>query len=102
MNTFEFEAIGTHWTIDIAKELSLEEKAFLLQKIMNRIEEFDKAYSRFRQDSLVMKMAREAGEYTLPEDADKMLALYRKMYDVTGGLVTPLIGQVLVDAGYDD
>lgn len=102
MVKFEFEAIGTHWVIDITKELSSEEEAFLLEKIMSRISEFDLAYSRFRQDSLVMKMSRESGEFTLPEDADKMISLYKKMYDATEGSVTPLIGQTLVEAGYDE
>jgi thiamine biosynthesis lipoprotein len=30
-----------------------------------------------------------------------MFAMYRKLYDLTNGAFTPLIGQVLVDAGYD-
>ncbi len=101
MTKFEFEAIGTHWVIDIDKELSSEEETLLLRKIKGRIAEFDFAYSRFREDSLVSKMSREAGDFTLPKDADKMISLYKEMYDATGGLVTPLIGQVLVDAGYD-
>ncbi len=100
--TFKFEAIGTKWVIDIYEDLSADEAgALLLKKIMERIEEFDKNYSRFRDDSLVMKMSRKAGEFELPPDADKMISIYKKMYDVTGGLVTPLIGQVLSDAGYD-
>jgi len=37
----------------------------------------------------------------MPDDADKILSIYKKVYDATDGLVTPLIGQVLVDAGYD-
>lgn len=97
----EFEAIGTGWQIDIAEELSLEKEAFLLEEIKNRIEIFDKAYSRFRDDSLVTKMGKEKGQYVLPEDADLMINTYKKMYEATSGLVTPLIGQVLVDAGYD-
>ena len=101
MIRFEFEAIGTHWVIDISKELSSEEEALLLNKIKERIDIFDKDYSRFRSDSLVTKMSQEAGEFVLPPDAEKMMSLYRKMYDVTGGQVTPLIGKVLVDAGYD-
>jgi FAD:protein FMN transferase len=101
VSTFEFQAIGTGWKIDIKKELSSEEEALLLKEIMDRISVFDIAYSRFREDSLVTKMSKEAGEFVLPEDADKMLTLYKKMFEVTDGLVTPLIGQVLVDAGYD-
>ncbi len=101
MTQFKFEAIGTTWVVDIAKELSSQEEALLLEKVKNRIDIFNKDYSRFRSDSLVTKISKEAGEYKMPEDAEKLLSVYKEIYDVTGGLVTPLIGQVLVDAGYD-
>jgi thiamine biosynthesis lipoprotein len=45
-------------------------------------------------------MSRTAGVYDINPDA-ALLAWYRQLYDVTDGLVTPLIGQSLVDAGYD-
>jgi thiamine biosynthesis lipoprotein len=101
MTQFKFEAIGTHWTVDIAKELSSSEEALLLNKIMQRIAEFDKTYSRFREDSLVTKISKEAGKYELPEDAEKMLSVYKKVYDITNGQVTPLIGNALSNLGYD-
>ena len=101
MIKYEFEAIGTHWAIDIQDDLSSEAEVVLLKKINDRIVKFDMDYSRFREDSLVTKMSKETGEFYLPEDADIMMTLYKKMYDVTSGLVTPLIGQVLSDAGYD-
>jgi thiamine biosynthesis lipoprotein len=100
MTQFQFEAIGTKWVIDIHKELSSMEEAFLLQKIQNRINVFDMVYSRFKSNSLIMGVA-NGGEVELPDDADKMMSLYRKVYDVTGGLVTPLVGQTLSDLGYD-
>ncbi len=96
---FEFQAIGTSWVIDIADDVQNE--AEILEKINQRIAQFDKDYSRFREDSLVTHMSQEAGSFTLPHDADQMIALYKKMYEVTDGAVTPLIGKVLVDAGYD-
>lgn len=101
MTKFEFDAIGTSWKIDIQDDLSEQGEVVLLQKINDRITKFDSDYSRFRSDSLVTKMSKESGEFTLPDDADVMISLYKKMYDATSGLVTPLIGQVLVDLGYD-
>ena len=98
---FTFEAIGTHWVIDITETLSLSQEQSVFALIKKRIDIFDKTYSRFRADSVVTQMSLEAGEYTLPEDARELLHVYRVMYDMTGGLVTPLIGQALVDAGYD-
>ena len=101
MMKFEFEAIGTTWKIDIEDNLPENKEVVLQKMIMDRIDDFDKNYSRFRKDSLVTKMSEEAGEFILPSDANKMILIYKQMYEITGGLVTPLIGQVLVDAGYD-
>src|ERR1035437_7079126 len=98
---FNFEAIGTKWHIDIYEKLDETEKSKLFSKIKDRIDLFDKAYSRFRADSLVTKMSREGGIFTLPDDAEPMLSLYRDLYVHTNGLVTPLIGNLISDAGYD-
>ncbi len=102
MAQFTFDAIGTSWRIDTYRETTSEDSALLFSRIMERIEEFDRAYSRFRSDSLVTRMSREAGTFMLPPDADKMLALYRDLYDRTDGYVTPLVGNMLSDAGYDE
>ncbi|MDE1874596.1 MAG: FAD:protein FMN transferase [Patescibacteria group bacterium] len=98
---FEFEAIGTTWKIDVPGPMSVDQERDLLVAIRDRIAVFDKAYSRFRSDSLVSEIARRAGEYVMPDDALPMMSLYQELYHVTGGLMTPLVGQVLADAGYD-
>lgn len=97
----EFEAIGTYWCIDFPEQLDAARVEFVLNIIRDRIEIFDKTYSRFRADSTVTAMSEVAGRYELPEDAVPMFALYRKLYDLTSGAVTPLIGRALSDAGYD-
>ncbi len=101
MVKLNFEAIGTVWEIEIfsaPKDLGVAE---LEESISQRIETYDTTYSRFRQDSLVTRMSQAAGEYTLPPDSEKLLGCYRSLYDATGGLVTPLIGNLMSDAGYD-
>lgn len=98
---FVFEAIGTKWVIDIFDPLSNKSQAEVLQKIRERIDLFDQNYSRFRKDSLVSKMSQVAGEYTLPEDAQPLFDLYQKLYLLTEGKFTPMIGNVLEEAGYD-
>ncbi len=98
---YRFEAIGTHWVIDIDQADEPLDETILKQAIFDRIEQFDKDYSRFRDDSLVTQMSQEAGNYALPDDARALVDLYKKLYDVSGGNVTPLIGQTLSDAGYD-
>jgi thiamine biosynthesis lipoprotein len=101
MNSFNFEAIGTKWSIDVIDSITSQEKETLLRKIEERIEIFDKTYSRFRSDSLVTKMSQKRGDYMLPEDSKQLFSLYKNLYTLTDGEVTPLIGNVLEDAGYD-
>lgn len=101
MKLFSFEAIGTHWEIDIKEELSEERESSLYKKVQDRIEIFDKDYSRFRDDSLVTQISKNSGTYEMPEDFEEMISFYKKAYDITGGLITPLVGDVLVSAGYD-
>jgi thiamine biosynthesis lipoprotein len=98
---FAFEAIGTHWTIEINQPVEHDMAQDVLQKIHDRIEIFDQHYSRFRSDSLVSQMARVTGGYKLPADAQPLLDLYARVYTETNGTVTPLVGQLLSDAGYD-
>lgn len=101
MLRLEFEAIGTRWQIDIYDELSSLQLNELDIKIQKRITDFDLVYSRFKENSLVMKMSSEKGTYELPEDSRKLMSLYKKLYEISSGLFTPLIGQALSDAGYD-
>ena len=101
LKRFEFEAIGTSWAIDIFEISSSSTIEALLDKVKSRIEEFDQTYSRFRSDSLVTQMSKQKGKYTLPKDSKKLLDIYKKLYDITGGKMTPLIGNVISDAGYD-
>ena len=101
MAQFTFEAIGTHWTLDILDQVSETDLAELLKVIHERIEQFDVTYSRFRNDSLITKMSQTSGVYTLPEDALPLFDLYSKLYGLSAGKFTPLIGNTLEQAGYD-
>src|ERR1700733_4441864 len=98
---YAFEAIGTQWSIQSSDNISEHAEQALKKAIADRIEVFDKTYSRFRDDSLVSKASQSAGSLTLPEDAKQLFGLYRTLYQITEGAFTPLIGDVLTDAGYD-
>lgn len=99
MKTWTFEAIGTRWNLDFTAP---EEKILAIQeRVTARITEFDRTYSRFRTDSLVSQMSKVSGAHTLPQDAEPLFDLYRDLYTQTDGRFTPLIGQVMSDAGYD-
>jgi len=98
---FDFEAIGTTWQIDCYDLLPPERHSVIKKVILDRVEAFDKSYSRFLKDSLVTRMSQKAGMYPLPPDARVLLDLYARLNATTDGLFTPLIGSVLDSLGYD-
>lgn len=99
--TFRFEAIGTHWRIQLFDVLTSEAGSLLLESVMERIRAFDFAYSRFRDDSMVAEMAKKEGLYRLPADGAALFFLYERVFAITKGKVTPLIGSVMEESGYD-
>jgi FAD:protein FMN transferase len=94
---WELDAIGTGWRIDTERELTIPERA----AVAERIERYDRDWSRFRDDSLVRRIAAEPGSYELPPEAAPLLGLYRELYDATAGRVSPLVGRALESLGYD-
>ncbi len=101
MAQFKFKAIGTSWIIDIYDVIDSQKESDLLSAINKRIDEFDKAYSRFRPDSIVSQISKKAGVYKFPADSKLLFSTYYNLYKLTKGFFTPLVGQMLVDAGYD-
>ncbi len=65
------------------------------------VERYDRTWSRFRDDSLVSRIAREPGVWRLPAEAGPLLDLYRRLYDLSDGAVSPLVGRRLETMGYD-
>jgi thiamine biosynthesis lipoprotein len=94
---WRFEAIGTHWTISSPEPLS----ARVAGRITERIEAYDRTYSRFRSDSLVSQLARCGGSAEFPDDAPPLFDLYSRLEKLTKGSVTPLVGSSLEQLGYD-
>lgn len=94
---WQFSAIGTQWSIETPNELTDGIKS----AVSEIIESFDKTYSRFRDDSWVTQVAAQAGEYTLPQNSAPLIEIYKKLYKVTDGSVTPLVGDTLAGMGYD-
>ena len=108
-----FEAIGTAWQIDTVAPLS----SAVRDAIRELIERFDSTWSRFRDDSLVCRIAAGAdagagagtgvgtgagaGRWYFPPEAPALFALYRTLYEATDGAVTPLVGRALENLGYD-
>lgn len=94
---FTFEAIGTFF--EIATQAPLPEE--LQQRVVKMVDEFDKEFSRFREDSIVTKAASLAGKYSFSSHAQKLFAFYETLYRQTDGKVTPLVGASLESLGYD-
>lgn len=94
---WRFEAIGTFWRIDTREPLP----ASVVTAVTERIDRFDRDWSRFRSDSLVSRIAASPGRHVLPPDAPVLLDFYRELYRATAGRVSPLVGRTLESLGYD-
>lgn len=91
-----FPAIGTTWTLRTERPLLDGERG----AVAGRIDEFDRIWSRFRTDSLVTA-AREPGTHDFPAEATALMSFYRRLYELTDGRMTPLVGAALEHLGYD-
>ncbi|MBI4836569.1 MAG: FAD:protein FMN transferase [Candidatus Abawacabacteria bacterium] len=96
-----FTALGTRWQIECYQSLKSITEEQLLQKVKRRVRLFEDTYSRFKSESLIGKMAQRSGRFVLGEDAKVLFDLYQALYQHTDGAFTPLIGEALVSAGYD-
>ncbi|VXB52919.1 FAD:protein FMN transferase [Arthrobacter sp. 9AX] len=94
---FAFEGIGTQWEISTPEPLGGPVKA----RLLDRVERYDADWSRFRSDSRVSALTRGPGQYEFPDEAVRLGVLYRTLYGMTGGAMTPLIGASLEQLGYD-
>lgn len=94
---FSFDGIGTRWEISTPAPLS----EALKRRLLDRVADYDAAWSRFRPDSVIAGAARQRGRYELPAEADALGRLYKTLYRLSGGAMTPLIGGSLEQLGYD-
>lgn len=90
------DAIGTRWSIDTPAPLD----ATVVAAIRDRIDAYDRAWSRFRPDATIAPLAQAPGEVRMPQESAELAALYRTLHDVTEGAVTPLVGASLERLGY--
>jgi thiamine biosynthesis lipoprotein len=94
---FSFDGIGTRWEISTPRPLD----ASVRSRLLALVERYDGVWSRFRSDSTVCAMSRQPGRYELPDEARALGDLYRSLYEITDGAMTPLIGGCLERLGYD-
>lgn len=94
---FVFDAIGTTWQIDSDDPIEPELRA----RLGEVCEAFDATWSRFRPDSTVSRLRDSGGTATMPPESTGLAALYRALYELSDGAITPLIGRPLEVLGYD-
>lgn len=96
---FTFNALGTRWEVETLKVVPDEVRA----QIARSIDAFETVYSRFKDDSLVSRVASalQGGRFTFPENALVLFELYDRLHAVTEGAVDPLVGRRLERLGYD-
>lgn len=95
-----FSALGTHWQV-LLPELTTAEQAEVIELLRRKLEEYEQVYSRFRSDSLVGQMARQAGTYRFPDSIVPLWQIYERLARITNNRFTPFIGSLVSAAGYD-
>lgn len=95
---YEFDAIGTHWWIERL------DGGVMTNEIRARLdavaEQFDTRYSRFRDDSLVMRLASEGQLDAVPEEMIRMLEFSKQLYMESNGAFNLTVGGALHALGY--
>lgn len=94
---YRFSCIGTDWSIETETPLTSNEHT----TVATRIDEFERTYSRFRDDSLVSTVSKSKGEYEFPSSIKELYRLFLELEECTDGAVNPLVGRSLEKLGYD-
>ena len=94
---WRFDAIGVPWRVETPEPVPGADRA----RVGHLIEDFDRSWSRFRDDSVVAALARGAGSAPAPADAVMLLDTLSAAAEATADAVTPLAGDALEALGYD-
>jgi len=95
---FRFDGIGTAWEISTRAPLDSAQR----HSVLAEVERYDATWSRFRRDSLVSQMSARAGQHELPAESEALADLYRELYTLSRGAMTPLIGAIMSSAALTD
>lgn len=97
-DTYEFEAIGTHWWLERLDGGKFSKS--IRDALADYTAEFDRRYSRFREDSLVIQLAREGVLKNPPAEMLVMLDYAKKLCEASEGAFSLLVGNTLASLGY--
>jgi len=98
MAVHEFDAIGTHWAIEILSSKKFSDA--LIAELHATADRFDQRYSRFRDDSLIAELARTGELINPPEELILMMDFAKEMYSVSQGAFNVGVGATLHRFGY--
>ena len=94
-------ALGTGMIVSSSQPIDDE----LREMMTTAIESFEAAFSRFRDDSIVGRIAhaRYGGDFTFPDPqtAESLFSLYDRLFAASGGAIDPTVGEELTRLGYD-
>lgn len=93
------QALGSTWRLSSARTFD----AAIRRAVIDRIEGFERIWSRFRTDSLVGRAAASpaGGRFDFGAEGGELFDLYDHLAQVSRGAVDPLIGSDLEALGYD-
>ena len=95
---YEFDAIGTHWWCEILDGADMPEGA--KRDFEKYTAEFDRLYSRFREDSLITELTRTGKLNNPPQEFLDMLDYAENLKRETDGAFDVMVGNDLQRLGY--
>lgn len=93
--------MGTSWRITIWDDIPETTFLALEQTIRAYCSIFDHTYSRFIENSFIVQLSEKIGVQEVPPEFIDILRMYEKLFVLSYGAFTPLVGDALSDLGYD-
>ncbi len=98
MQTFDFQGLGTGWSITIDSEILPVD---LSDRVIQYARDFESRFSRFLPGSETNAFREAvAGTYPVSTELARLLERAAQLRTLTGGIYDPVVGAVLESAGY--
>lgn len=96
-SVIEFDALGTHWSIELIGSLA---DAAVVAALTEKVETFEHNYSRFDPSSLIGQLNATKQLNNPPEELIAMLRFAKEMYAASDGVFNISVGGSLTGLGY--
>lgn len=101
MPKINFQATGTEWSIEVRDNFDRSRLKNLLKGLVGIVVNFEEKYSRFIDSSMTTSISKSVGRHFIDDNDEILFSFYIKLHELTDGKFTPLIGELLSQAGYD-